>query len=124
MVHLGEIYILGNLKENAKYEPENLLDNPFGEGKIYKSNLSGKWSFDGKLEIIKDTNKKDTSKSSNLSLSQSYSFLKTYDYAKVNSVLSRNTYDNFKTISKIEPRRYFTYTAELDTWAHILHMNF
>ena len=124
MGFLGEIYILGSLKENAKYEPDDFFDNPFGKGKIYKSNFSGRWTFDGKLEIIKNADKKETSKASTTSLGQSYSFLKTYDYTKVNSVLSRNTYDNFKTISKTEPRKYSTYTVGLDSLALILHMNF
>ena len=121
---LGEIYVFGKIKENAKYESESLIDNPFGEGKIYKSNIFGMWTFDGKIEIIEETSKKDvpskeasaetTAKPSKISLSETYSFLKKYDYTKVNSVLSRNTSDNFKTISKTEPRRYFTYRTELD----------
>ncbi len=118
MDFLGEIYIFGKLKENVKYEPENFFDNPFGEGKIYKAKISGKWTFDGKLEIIKNISKKDTSKAtiktSSTSLSKTYSFLKTYDYTKVNSVLSRNTSNNFKSISKIEPRKYPTYTEVQD----------
>lgn len=28
------------------------LDNPFGEGKIYKSGDIGRWTFDGKLQIL------------------------------------------------------------------------
>ena len=41
-------------------------------------------------------------------------FIEEYDYSKVNDVLSRNTSANFKTISKINVRKYTTYTEEQD----------
>lgn len=36
-----------------------------------------------------------------------YDYLKRYDYTRVNNVLARNIQENFKTISKIDPRKYF-----------------
>lgn len=109
-----------------------MLNNPFGEGKIYKLGQVGKWTFDGKIEIHKEVEKErvvnkenvKTAKSSNITINQSYDFLKAYDYTKVNAVLARNTEENFKTISKAEPRKCFVNSVELGILVPILHMNF
>lgn len=53
----GEIYISG-IQVGLGYinKPERtskaFLDNPFGEGKIYKSGDIGRWTFDGKVQIL------------------------------------------------------------------------
>lgn len=41
-------------------------------------------------------------------------FIKDYDYSRVNEVLARNTSTNFKTISKIDVRKYFIDWTVLD----------
>lgn len=46
-----------------------------------------------------------------------HDYLKTYDYTKVNKVLERNTQENFKTISKIEPRKCFTNWGNRVSWS-------
>ena len=54
---VGEIYIYGiqvglgylNKPEMTK---ERFLDNPFGEGKMYKSGDIGRWTFDGKVQCL------------------------------------------------------------------------
>ena len=118
----GIIYISGKLKQDVDIAPNTVLDNPFGEGKIYKTDNIGKWTFDGKIEllgkeaIIKDTQRVTTgskTKSSHTMPNQNYDFLKTYDYTKVDHVLERNTNENFKTISKIEVRRHLISSEEL-----------
>ncbi len=54
---VGEIYISG-IQVGLGYinKPERtskvFLDNPFGEGKIYKSGDIGKWTFDGKVQVL------------------------------------------------------------------------
>lgn len=52
MVILGEIYISGIVNQTSKCSNISLLDNPFGEGKIYKSEDIGRWTFEGKLEYL------------------------------------------------------------------------
>ncbi len=37
---------------NPKKTKEVFLDNPFGEGKIYKSGDIGRWTFDGKVQVL------------------------------------------------------------------------
>ncbi len=100
---------MGKLNKNREYNPNDFFDNPFEKGKIYKTNYLGRWNFNGELEIfgkIKEELqvKEKIIKNRNIPLSQIYGFLKTYDYTKVNKVLSRNIQSNFKTISKTEPR--------------------
>lgn len=53
----GEIYIAGiqvglGYLENPELTAEKFLDNPFGEGKIYKSGDIGRWTFDGKVQCL------------------------------------------------------------------------
>lgn len=54
---VGEIYISG-IQVGLGYigKPEmtasKFLDNPFGEGKIYKSGDIGRWTFDGKVQCL------------------------------------------------------------------------
>lgn len=54
---VGEIYISG-IQVGLGYinKPERtakvFLDNPFGPGKIYKSGDIGKWTFDGKVQVL------------------------------------------------------------------------
>lgn len=53
----GEIYIAG-IQVGLGYinKPEktasSFLDNPFGSGKIYKTGDIGRWTFDGKIQIL------------------------------------------------------------------------
>ena len=53
----GEIYIAG-VQVGIGYigKPEmtssKFLDNPFGDGKIYRSGDIGRWTFDGKIQIL------------------------------------------------------------------------
>lgn len=101
----GEIYISGITKPGLWKTPAKLLDNPFGEGKIFNSGKIGKWTFDGKLEIISETKlpiKTDTSYLDNIDIEN-------YDYSRVNSVLTRNSFNNLKTISETKVRKYITY---------------
>lgn len=54
---VGEIYISGiqvGLGYMGKPEltAEKFLDNPFGEGKMYKSGDIGRWTFDGKVQCL------------------------------------------------------------------------
>lgn len=54
---VGEIYISGiqvGLGYIGKPEmtAERFIDNPFGEGKIYKSGDVGRWTFDGKVQCL------------------------------------------------------------------------
>lgn len=54
---VGEIYISGiqvGLGYIGKPEmtAERFMDNPFGEGKIYKSGDIGRWTFDGKVQCL------------------------------------------------------------------------
>lgn len=54
---VGEIYISGiqvGLGYIGKSEltAEKFLDNPFGEGKMYKSGDIGRWTFDGKVQCL------------------------------------------------------------------------
>ena len=54
---VGEIYISGiqvGLGYIGKPEltNEKFLDNPFGEGKMYKSGDIGRWTFDGKVQCL------------------------------------------------------------------------
>lgn len=54
---VGEIYISGiqvGLGYIGKDEltKERFMDNPFGEGKIYKSGDIGRWTFDGKVQCL------------------------------------------------------------------------
>ncbi len=54
---VGEIYISGiqvGLGYIGKPEltREKFLDNPFGEGKMYKSGDIGRWTFDGKVQCL------------------------------------------------------------------------
>lgn len=54
---VGEIYISGiqvGLGYIGKPEltKEKFLDNPFGEGKMYKSGDIGRWTFDGKVQCL------------------------------------------------------------------------
>lgn len=46
-------------------------------------------------------------------------FIKTYDYTRVNKVLARNTAQNFKNLSKIDVRKYFT-----NWWYRILRFSY
>jgi len=53
----GEIYIAGiqvglGYLGNPELTAERFLDNPFGEGKIYKSGDIGRWTFDGKVQCL------------------------------------------------------------------------
>lgn len=54
---VGEIYISG-IQVGLGYigKPEmtaqRFMDNPFGEGKIYKSGDIGRWTFDGKVQCL------------------------------------------------------------------------
>ena len=54
---VGEIYISG-IQVGLGYinKPERtakaFFDNPFGEGKIYKSGDIGRWTFDGKVQVL------------------------------------------------------------------------
>ena len=53
----GEIYIAGiqvglGYLGNPELTAEKFLDNPFGEGKIYKSGDIGRWTFDGKVQCL------------------------------------------------------------------------
>ena len=53
----GEIYISGiqvglGYIRNPERTRASFLDNPFGEGKIYKSGDIGRWTFDGKVQIL------------------------------------------------------------------------
>ena len=54
---VGEIYISG-IQVGLGYigKPEmtaqKFMDNPFGEGKIYKSGDIGRWTFDGKVQCL------------------------------------------------------------------------
>lgn len=53
----GEIYIAGiqvglGYLGNPELTAEKFLDNPFGEGKIYKSGDIGRWTFDGKAQCL------------------------------------------------------------------------
>lgn len=50
--------------------------------------------------------------------------IKDIDYSKVNSVLSRNSYSNFKTIKKTKVRKYIINSVELATLALILLTSF
>ena len=43
-------------------------------------------------------------------------YFQDYDYSKVNEVLARNTTKNFKTISKIDVRKYFSYWWDRISW--------
>ncbi len=122
-----------------------LFDNPFGEGKIYKTNHIGMWTFDGNIHILKkdasqiellekeaiakaksltkeiikpqisipEIKNETTPKVNVSSLNEHFDvtkeddiFIKTYDYTKVNDVLSRNSLENFKTISHVNVRKY------------------
>lgn len=129
---LGNLYVSGELKENIDTKFNEIFDNPFGKGKIYKSNEIARWTFEGKLELlgkepiynIQKEVSKFKQKPSNTSIKQNYDFLKTYDYSKVNRVLERNTTQNFKTISKTDVRKHFAYSAELDILEHTWLMNF
>lgn len=54
---VGEIYISGiqvGLGYIGKPEltKEKFMDNPFGEGKIYRSGDIGRWTFDGKVQCL------------------------------------------------------------------------
>ena len=54
---IGEIYISGIQVGNGYIGKPELtskvfLDNPFGEGKIYKSGDIGRWTFDGKVQCL------------------------------------------------------------------------
>ena len=53
----GEIYIAGiqvglGYLGNPELTAEKFLNNPFGEGKIYKSGDIGRWTFDGKVQCL------------------------------------------------------------------------
>lgn len=50
--------------------------------------------------------------------------IKDIDYSRVNSVLSRNSYSNFKTIKKTKVRKYIINSVELATLALILLTSF
>lgn len=129
---LGNLYIAGELKKDVDTKSNNIFDNPFGKGKVYKSNDIARWTFEGKLELLgKETvynPEKEVSKTKqkplHTSVKQNYDFLKTYDYSKVNRVLERNTAQNFKTISKIDVRKYFTCSVEPDILEHTWLMSF
>lgn len=54
---VGEIYISGIQVGNGyigkpQMNKERFLDNPFGEGKMYKSGDIGRWTFDGKVQCL------------------------------------------------------------------------
>lgn len=54
---VGEIYISGIQVGRGYIGKEDLtkerfMDNPFGEGKIYKSGDIGRWTFDGKVQCL------------------------------------------------------------------------
>lgn len=54
---VGEIYISGiqvglGYMGKPDLTKEKFLDNPFGEGKMYKSGDIGRWTFDGKVECL------------------------------------------------------------------------
>lgn len=128
----GNLYIEGKLKKDIDKKYNEIFDNPFGNGKIYKSNNIARWTFEGKLELLgkepvyntQQEPLKVKQKPLNSSVKQNYDFLKTYDYSKVDRVLERNSTQNFKTISKTEIRKYFAYSVELDILEHIWLMNF
>lgn len=122
----GRIYEVKNKLDEKDLET---FDNPFGKGKIYKTDNIGKWTFEGKIEIlgnVSEYNKKFATKpkkktSSSLQ-NKNYDFLKSYDYTKVDKVLERNTVQNFKTISKIEVRKHIANSVELGyLGAHIAY---
>ena len=53
----GEIYISGiqvglGYLGKPQMTKERFLDNPFGEGKMYKSGDIGRWTFDGKVQCL------------------------------------------------------------------------
>ena len=91
--------------------------------------MYGKWTFDGKLEVlgnVSEYSKKFTTKSklntSSTLQNKNYDFLKTYDYSKVDKVLERNISQNFKTISKTDPRKFTSNSEELGyLGAHIAY---
>lgn len=97
--------------------------------KFIKQIIPGKWTFEGKIEILgkaSEYSKKfavATKKKASSSLqNKNYDFLKTYDYTKVDKVLERNTIQNFKTISKIDARKYTANPVELGyLGAHIAY---
>ena len=54
---VGEIYISGiqvglGYLNKLEMTKERFLDNPFGEGKMYKSGDIGRWTFDGKVQCL------------------------------------------------------------------------
>ena len=54
---VGEIYISGiqvglGYLGKPKMTKEKFLDNPFGNGKMYKSGDIGRWTFDGKVQCL------------------------------------------------------------------------
>ena len=54
---VGEIYISGiqvgrGYLGKPEMTKERFLDNPFGEGKMYKSGDIGRWTFDGKVQCL------------------------------------------------------------------------
>lgn len=54
---VGEIYISGiqvgyGYIGKPELTAEKFLDNPFGEGKMYKSGDIGRWTFDGKVQCL------------------------------------------------------------------------
>lgn len=62
---------------------------------------------------------------SNVDSGQSRSHLhEDIDYKKVNDVLSRNSYSNFKTIKKTKVRKYIASSVEQAILALTLLMNF
>lgn len=53
----GEIYISGvqvglGYLNKPEMTQEKFLDNPFGEGKMYRSGDIGRWTFDGKVQVL------------------------------------------------------------------------
>lgn len=82
------------------------MDNPFGNGNIYKSGKLGKWTFEGKFESLGNIPAKIKSKKLTYMKSDEEVHIKNYDYTKVSKVLLRNSSENFKTISNINVRKY------------------
>lgn len=128
-IPIGTSGLIYEIKNNSDEKNLEIFDNPFGKGKICKTDNIGKWTFEGKIEILgnaseyseKFATKSKKKVSSNLQ-NKNYDFLKTYDYTKVDKVLERNTIQNFKTISKIDVRKRTSNSVELGyLGAHIAY---
>ena len=117
--------VFNELKNNTKQIRKVYLSSTFKDKEIIEFVKKNNLSY-----VTVDKRKFDTLVEGNtqgiiLEISDyEYKNIKDIDYSKVNSVLSRNSYSNFKTIKKTKVRKYIINSVELATLALISLTNF